>query len=47
MIASQREGWAEASRGWSERERTEAGEAIDAFVQRQTGKSRERSGTGS
>lgn len=40
MIASQRDGWAEASRDWSERERAEAGEAIEAFVRRQLGKAR-------
>ncbi len=40
MIASQREGWDEQARGWSERERAEASEALDAFVRSQLGKAR-------
>jgi DNA repair protein RecO (recombination protein O) len=37
MIASQRDGWVEASRRWTERERSEAREALEKFVRRQIG----------
>jgi DNA repair protein RecO (recombination protein O) len=40
MIACLREGWVEASRGWSDVERREADEAIEEFVRRHLGRAR-------
>lgn len=46
MIACLREGWAEAGQGWSARERSEALDALDAFVRRHAGGARATTGAG-